>query len=158
MCSELRISHDNHAILLALLAILGQRSAHSLATGPVMADPFISPLLFTITPALSSKYMKVPSFLRKVFLCRMTTAGITFFLSSGLPFLTVARTMSPLAAAGRRLRRPLIPPTAMMYRFLAPVLSAQLITAPTGRPKAMRNLAPADPPRPLFDILAAGKK
>ena len=38
---------------LALLAILGHRSAHSLATGPVMADPFISPLLFTITPALS---------------------------------------------------------------------------------------------------------
>jgi hypothetical protein len=38
-----------------------------------------------------------------------------------LPFLTVAKTMSPLAAAGRRLRRPLIPPTAMMYRFLAPV-------------------------------------
>ena len=40
-------------MLLALLAILGQRSAHSLATGPVMAEPFISPLLFTITPALS---------------------------------------------------------------------------------------------------------
>merc|ERR1719206_418998 len=31
---------------------------HSLATGPVMADPFISPLLFTITPALSSKQRK----------------------------------------------------------------------------------------------------
>ena len=46
---------------------------------------------------------------------------LPFFLSSGLPFLTVAKTMSPLAAAGRRLRRPLIPPTAMMYRFLAPV-------------------------------------
>ena len=29
-----------------------------------------------------------------------------------------------------------------------PVLSAQLITAPTGRPREMRNLAPADPPRP----------
>jgi hypothetical protein len=43
----------DYAMLLALLAILGQRSAHSLATGPVMAEPFISPLLFTITPALS---------------------------------------------------------------------------------------------------------
>jgi hypothetical protein len=32
-------------------AIRGQRSAHSLATGPVMAEPFISPLGFTITPA-----------------------------------------------------------------------------------------------------------
>lgn len=39
----------------ALAAIRGHRSAHSLATGPVMVDPFISPLLFTITPALSSK-------------------------------------------------------------------------------------------------------
>ena len=29
-----------------------------------------------------------------------------------------------------------------------PVLSAQLITAPTGRPSEMRNLAPAEPPRP----------
>ena len=106
------------AMELALLAILGHRSAHSLATGPVMADPFISPLLFTITPALSwhqasyhdmallllllrheifttqitSKYRNWPSFLLKVFLCLIMTAGITFFRSSGFPFFTVART------------------------------------------------------------------
>jgi hypothetical protein len=61
----------------AFEAILGQRSAHSFATGPVIADPFISPLLFTMTPALSSKYMKIPSRLRKGLRCRMTTAGIT---------------------------------------------------------------------------------
>jgi len=36
-------------------AILGQISAHSLATGPVMADPFISPLALTMTPALSNQ-------------------------------------------------------------------------------------------------------
>ena len=36
-------------------AILGHISAHSLATGPATADPFISPLLLTITAALSSK-------------------------------------------------------------------------------------------------------
>ena len=35
-------------------AILGQSSAHSLATGPVTADPFISPLGLTMTPALSA--------------------------------------------------------------------------------------------------------
>lgn len=29
-----------------------------------------------------------------------------------------------------------------------PVLSAQLITAPTGRPNEMRNFPPAEPPRP----------
>ena len=32
--------------------------------------------------------------------------------------------------------------------MFSPVLSAQLITAPTGRPSEMRNLAPAEPPRP----------
>ena len=37
----------------ALPEILGHRSAHSLATGPVIPDPFISPLLLTMTPALS---------------------------------------------------------------------------------------------------------
>merc|ERR1719365_475923 len=49
-------------------AILGHRSAHSFATGPVIAEPFISPFGLTITPALSSKYIKTPSFLRKGFL------------------------------------------------------------------------------------------
>ena len=34
-------------------AILGHSSAHSLATGPLTADPFISPLGLTMTPALS---------------------------------------------------------------------------------------------------------
>ena len=40
------------------------------------------------------------------------------------------------------------------YRFLAPVLSAQFMTAPTGQAKEILNLAPAAPPRPLLDILA----
>ena len=38
----------------ALAAILGHKSAHSFAIGPVAADPFISPLFVTITPALST--------------------------------------------------------------------------------------------------------
>jgi len=37
----------------ALEAILGHNSAHSLATGPLIYDPFVSPFGFTITPALS---------------------------------------------------------------------------------------------------------
>jgi hypothetical protein len=32
--------------------------------------------------------------------------------------------------------------------FNLPVLSAQLITAPTGKPNDILNLAPAEPPRP----------
>ena len=31
------------------------------------------------------------------------------------------------------------------------MLSAQLMTAPTGRPSEMRNLAPDEPPRPKKD-------
>ena len=37
----------------------------------------------------------------------------------------------------------------LAYHFIIPVLSAQLITAPTGRPREIRNLAPAEPPRPV---------
>ena len=35
--------------------IFGHRSAASLATGPVIPDPFISPFGLTMTPALSEK-------------------------------------------------------------------------------------------------------
>jgi hypothetical protein len=73
---------------------------------------------------------------------------IPFFRSSGFPSLTVAITISPTQAAGRRFKRPLYPLTAITYKFLAPVLSAQLIQAPVGRPRDMRNFPPAGPPRP----------
>lgn len=65
-----------------------------------------------------------------------------FFLRSGFPFLTDAMTMSPGAAAGSLLS--LLPQrtVAMRYRFLAPVLSAQLMVAATGRPSDIRNLLP----------------
>ena len=43
----------------ALPAILGHRSEHSFATGPVIPDPFISPLGLTMTPALSGKSERV---------------------------------------------------------------------------------------------------
>jgi hypothetical protein len=36
-----------------LEVICGQRSAHSLATGPMMAEPLISPLGLMMTPTLS---------------------------------------------------------------------------------------------------------
>lgn len=71
---------------------------------------------------------------------------IPFFLSSGLPFLTVAITMSPTPAAGNLLRRPLTVVTAIKYKFLAPVLSAQLTTAPTGKPRAIRKRPLPAPP------------
>lgn len=107
-------------MLLAFDAILGHKSAHSFATGPVIAEPFISPLLFTMTPALSSKYIKTPSFLLNGLRCLITTAGITFLRNSGLPFLTVATIMSPEPAAGSLFKRPPIPCTAITYKFFAP--------------------------------------
>lgn len=60
--------------------------------------------------------------------------------------------MSPAPAAGNRFKRPLTPCTAITNKFFAPVLSAQLITAPTGKPSDILNLAPAEPPRPINQI------
>lgn len=56
--------------------------------------------------------------------------------------------MSPAAAAGSRFNLAPHPTTAITYKFLAPVLSAQFITAPTGNAKDMRNLLPEAPPLP----------
>ena len=105
-----------------------QQSAHSFATGPVIADPFISPLLFTMTPALSSKQIKVPHFL-------LNDSRVDFFMEFRFLFSTLASTRSPDAAEGNLFKGPLIPFTEMMYKFLVSVLSVQLTTAPTGRPR-----------------------
>jgi len=64
--------------------------------------------------------------------------------------------MSPDPALGRRLSRPPMLQTAMMWRFLAPELSAQLTTAATGRPADTRCLMPdaAERPRgPVFSLM-----
>jgi hypothetical protein len=61
-----------------------------------------------------------------------------FFRRSGFPFLTVARTISPAEAAGSLFKRDPDRVTAMMYKFLAPLLSQQFMTAPTGCRKADR--------------------
>lgn len=92
--------------------------------------------------------MKTPSFRRHGLRCLTITAGMTFLRRSGFPFLTVAITMSPTQADGNLLSLPLIPLTEIMYRFFAPVLSAQFTVAATGRPSDILNLFPAEPPRP----------
>merc|ERR1719152_344009 len=50
-----------------------------------------------------------------------------------------------------------MPFTEMIYRFLAPVLSAQFMTEPTHRPRVVRNLLPMEPVRPRFDMAAEVK-
>merc|ERR1719158_1630174 len=99
--------------------------------------------------------MKVPSRRRQAFFWRTTTAKRTFFLNSGLPFLTEAKIMSPGPAFGRRFKREPIPLPAIMYKFLAPELSAQLIKAATLRPKVIFSLAPR-PVAPPFILIEFG--
>ena len=61
--------------------------------------------------------------------------------------------MSPAAAAGSLFNLAPHPTVEIRYKFLAPELSAQLITAPTGRASDIRNLFPDAPPRPLFEAM-----
>ena len=53
--------------------------------------------------------------------------------------------MSPTPASGSLLRCAPKPKGSIKNRLLAPLLSAQLRTAPTGRPSVKRNLEPAAP-------------
>ena len=76
----------------------------------------------------------------------MMTAEMTFFLSSGLPFLTEARNRSPTEPAGYLLRRAPVMVQAIMYKFLAPVLSAQFMTEATGSEFVIFSLMPLRPP------------
>lgn len=62
-------------------------------------------------------------------------------------------TMSPAAAAGNLFNLAPHPTVEMRYKFFAPELSAQLITAPTGRANDIRNLFPDAPPRPLLEAM-----
>ena len=101
---------------LAEEAILGQRSAASLATGPVIPDPFISPLGFTITPALSASQPISPKPTLEVeehtvlsspalslshhdgghdYTLTCIKRSLPFLRSSGLPFFTEAMNISP---------------------------------------------------------------
>ena len=104
---------------LAEEAILGQRSAASLATGPVIPDPFISPLGFTITPALSTNERQQQKLTLEVEIDAVLSSPalslsdhnsghnytneqsthwqLPFLRSSGFPFFTEAMNMSPAA-------------------------------------------------------------
>jgi hypothetical protein len=60
--------------------------------------------------------------------------------------------MSPTPADGNLFNLPLIHLTAMMYKFLAPELSAQFMTAATGKPRVILNLEPTAPLLPIHVI------
>lgn len=114
-----------------------------------IAEPFISPLLFTMTPcSLQNKTHRLFSSIPAVYHCWMYLLPELWFA-----FLYCGHHH----AGGSLFSPPLIPFTEMINRFLAPVLSAQLITGPTERPRESQNSATEDPPRPYSDILNAGK-
>lgn len=74
-----------------------------------------------------------------------------FFLSSGFPFFTDATNMSPTPASGSLLRCEPKPYGSITKSDLAPLLSAQFITAPVGRPSVRRNLLPEAPEPEHYD-------
>ena len=56
--------------------------------------------------------------------------------------------MSPTEPAGKRLSLAPMPVQAIMYKFLAPVLSAQFMTDATGSELVIFSLIPLRPPLP----------
>ena len=93
--------------MLEALAIRGHLSAASLATGPRISEPFISPSGVMITAAFSSNCTQTPSILLKGLFCRTIIAWKIFFRMSGAPCLTETVTLSPMVAVGYRLSLPL---------------------------------------------------
>ena len=57
--------------------------------------------------------------------------------------------MSPTEPRGKRFRQPPVAVTEITNRALAPVLSAQLITAAVGIPAEIFSLVPLRPPLPI---------
>ncbi|KYM99985.1 hypothetical protein ALC62_09223 [Cyphomyrmex costatus] len=70
------------------------------------------------------------------------------FLHSGNNHIARSRCWQTVQSTLNSLHCDDIQVSCKRYFSDSPVLSAQLITAPTGRPKDILNLAPADPPRP----------
>lgn len=75
-------------------------------------------------------------FRRKTGFYKLIQQRVTLCVTTGVSFPPASPGSSP-----RRRRR-------HSGSHGSPVLSAQLITAPTGRPREMRNFAPEEPPRP----------
>ena len=59
--------------------------------------------------------------------------------------------MSPTDPAGKRLSLEPMPVQAIMYKFLAPVLSAQFMTEATGSEFVIFSLIPLRPPLAIND-------
>ena len=59
--------------------------------------------------------------------------------------------MSPTEPAGKRLSLEPMPVQAIMYKFLAPVLSAQFMTEATGSEFVIFSLIPLRPPLAISD-------
>src|SRR3989344_5282116 len=129
--------------MLATLATAGQRSATSLAIGPLKIVPFGFPFMsLRTTPALSSNATLIPLERRYSFFCRTMITGTTVLRISNFPFFTEANTKSPTPAAGMRPRTVLCPITEMTLSIFAPELSHAVIRACEGRDRVILLLTP----------------
>src|SRR3989344_5659696 len=122
-------------IIRATLATAGQRSATSLAMGPLNNVPLGLPLSsFSTMAALSSNCTRMPSRRRYGRRCRTMIAGTTFLRMSNFPFFTAPKMKSPTPAAGILPRTVLWPFTEVIFRTLAPELSQVSTYACDGSP------------------------
>src|SRR3989338_9139855 len=121
--------------MLATFATAGQRSATSLAIGPLKIVPFGFPFSsFNTTAALSSNLILVPSARRYSLRCLTITASTTVFLISNFPFLTDAITKSPTPADAILALTVFDPTTEKIFNNFAPELSQVETRASTGSP------------------------
>src|SRR5208337_3240521 len=107
--------------------------------------PFISPSGVTSTAALSSKQTRSPLTRRTGYFCLTMTAPKVCFLRSGGPRFTTQMMWSPTEAAGYLLSLVFAFDTMIILRVLAPVLSAQVMTALRGRALVMYVLNSSTP-------------
>src|SRR3989338_4107895 len=114
----------HHTIMFAIFAMPGHLSHASFAIAPLNMVPFGLPFSsLTMTAALSSYCILIPSGLRYDFFCLTMTASTVLFRMSGLPFLTDAQTRSPTPAAGFLPLTVLRPITVNTRILFAPELS-----------------------------------
>ena len=115
------------------VACIRYNCAHYFAVGPVEAEPSSSYLLFTMTPALSSKQTHTPSFLQDDSLWIATAVCRVFFF----PYLFWLSSLWPSPGHPHQEQEvscPLIPFEGMTYKLWLLYLSTWLITNPTKRP------------------------
>lgn len=110
-------------MLPVLDVILGHKSAHSLAAGPMLAGLYLICFVYCVL-CFYLQNKDTPSLLPYDFCCQITTAGWTFFLD--LVCLNCGITISLTLAAGSQFSCLLVPFTEMVDKFLVQLQGVSL--------------------------------